>query len=165
MRLPSPLSLSLSCGSQKGCVGARVTPPLHVKVLRKFRIVSKPIYFSNLGLIRDPKGVIVHRMCMCTMRCCTCGTKSSHRYCCTGVVASRSTWPWGRLHWLHHQCLCRGVIPVFGLWWYITESLLIFTTLLLDRSSAIQGCVGNNFFVICTEPQQLGLQAQSYATT
>jgi hypothetical protein len=39
MRLPSPLSLS--CGSPKGCVGARSNPPLHTVVLREFWIRSK----------------------------------------------------------------------------------------------------------------------------
>jgi hypothetical protein len=35
---------------------------------------------------------------------------------------------------------------MFGLREYVAESLLSVTALLLDRSSAIRGCVGNNFF-------------------
>jgi hypothetical protein len=126
-------------------------------VLREFQIGSKPIYFCNLGWIRDPEGVIVHRMRMSTTRCCTCGTKSLRRCCRTGVVASRSSQPWGQLRLLHRQHLCESVIPAFGLQGYVTEFLLIVTSLLLDRSWAIQGCVSNNFFVICTEPQQHGV--------
>jgi hypothetical protein len=85
--------LSLSRGSPKGCVGVRSTPPLHVVVLQEFRIRSKPIYFRNLGWVRDPEGVIVHRMCASTTRCCTCGTKSLRRCCRTSVVTSRSPRP------------------------------------------------------------------------
>jgi hypothetical protein len=144
----SPLSLSLSCGSSKGCVEARATPPLHDKVQREFRIGSKPIYFRNLDWIRDPEGVIVHHMCTSTTRCCTCNTKLLHRCCHTGIVALRSSWPWGRLRCLYRQCLCRSVIPVFDLRGYITESPLIIIALLLDRSWAIQGCIGNNFLFL-----------------
>jgi hypothetical protein len=52
---PLSLSLSISCGSPKGCVGARATPLLHDKVLQEFQIGSKPIYFHNLGWIRIRK--------------------------------------------------------------------------------------------------------------
>jgi hypothetical protein len=38
-------------------------------------------------------------------------------------VASRSSWPWGRLRWLHHQRLCGGVIPAIGLRGYVTDLL------------------------------------------
>jgi hypothetical protein len=51
----TPLPLSLSCGSPKGCVGARVTPSLHDEVLWEFWIGSKPIYFHNLGWIQIRK--------------------------------------------------------------------------------------------------------------
>jgi hypothetical protein len=37
---------------------------------------------------------------------------------------------------------------VFDLQGYVTESLLIVTTLLLDRSWAIRGSVGNKFFLL-----------------
>jgi hypothetical protein len=94
-------------------------------------------------------------MCMSTTRCWTCYTKSLRRCCRTGVVASRSSRPWGQLHRLHRQCLCGSIIPAIGLWGYVSDLQLIVTTLLLDRSWAIQGCVSNNFFVICTEPQQI----------
>jgi hypothetical protein len=43
---------SLSCGSPKGCAGARATPSLHDKVLQEFWIGSKMIYFRNLGWTR-----------------------------------------------------------------------------------------------------------------
>jgi hypothetical protein len=124
-------------------------------VLWEFRIGSKPFYFCNLGWIRDPKGVIVHRMCTSTMRRYSCGTKSLLRCFRIGVLASRTLRPCGRLRRLHHQCMCEGVIPVFVLLGYIAESPLIITALLLDRSWAIRGCIGNNFFVICTEPQHI----------
>jgi hypothetical protein len=39
MRLPSPLSLS--CGSPKGCIGAKSNTPLHAVMLGEFRIQSK----------------------------------------------------------------------------------------------------------------------------
>jgi hypothetical protein len=132
MRHASPLSFSLSllCGSPKGCIGARVTPPLYDEVLWEFWIGSKPIYFPNLSWIQDPEGVIVHHTCTSTMRCCTCGTKSLHRCYRTGIMASRSSWPWGRLRRLHRQRLCRSVIPAFGLWGYISASPLIVTALL-----------------------------------
>jgi hypothetical protein len=139
--------LSLSCGSPKGCVGVRETPPLHDEVLREFRIGSKLIYFHNLGWIRDPEGVIVHRMCTSTTRCCMCGTQLLYRCCHTGVVSSRSSWPWGWPRRLHRQHLCGSIIPVFGLQGYLTKSLLIVTALLLDRSWAIRGCVGILLFV------------------
>jgi hypothetical protein len=75
--------------------------------------------------------------------------------CCAGVVAtSWSTWLWGWLHRLHHQCLCGSIIPAFGLQGYVTESQLIVTSLLIDRSWATRGCVGNKKFVISIEPQQ-----------
>jgi hypothetical protein len=61
-------------------------------------------------------------MCTSTQRCCTCGVGSLHRYCRIGVVASRSSWHWGRLHRLHHQLLCGGVIPMSVLQGHITES-------------------------------------------
>jgi hypothetical protein len=32
------LHLYLSCGSPKGCIGERSTPPLHVVVLQEFQI-------------------------------------------------------------------------------------------------------------------------------
>jgi hypothetical protein len=51
----SSLSLSLSCGSPKGFIVARETPPLHDEVLWEFWIRSKSIYFHNLGWIHDPK--------------------------------------------------------------------------------------------------------------
>jgi hypothetical protein len=47
---PLPPSLSLSCGSPKGYVGARATPSLHDEVLREFWIGSKPIYFLCCAL-------------------------------------------------------------------------------------------------------------------
>jgi hypothetical protein len=58
----SPLPLSISCGSPKGCVGARATPLLYDKVLQEFWIGSKPIYFRNLGgiWIRKESWCAVH---------------------------------------------------------------------------------------------------------
>jgi hypothetical protein len=122
---PSPLSLSLSCGSPKGCIGARSTPSLHDEVLEEFRIGSKPIYFRNLGWIRDPEGVIVHRIGTSTMRYCTYDTKSLRWYYCTSIVASRSSRPWDRLHRLHRRRLCGSIIPTFNLQGYVIEALLI----------------------------------------
>jgi hypothetical protein len=113
---------------------------------------SKPIYFCNLGWIRDPEGVIVHNMCMSTTRCCTFGTKSLCRCCRTGVVESRSSQPWGRLHHLYRQCLCGSIIPAFGLRGYISESMLIITMLLLDRSWEIRGCIGNKSLLFAPNP-------------
>jgi hypothetical protein len=43
-------------------------------------------------------------------------------------------WPWGRLDWLHHQRMCRGIIPVFGLKQNVVEHLFFITALLIDRS-------------------------------
>jgi hypothetical protein len=123
-----PLSLSLSLALPlvwlpEGLRRARTTPPLRVFLLREFRIWFKLIYFSDLGWIRDPRG----------------RRRSSYVYeyyearhlwhysCCIVVVTSGSTWPWGRLRRLHHQCLCRNVIPAFGLRGYITDPLIITT--------------------------------------
>jgi hypothetical protein len=83
---------------------------------------------------------------------CTCGTNSLCRCCRTGVVASRSSWPWGRLCRLHYQCMCGGVIPAIGLRGYITNLQLIVTSLLLDRSCAILGCIGNKILLFVPNP-------------
>jgi hypothetical protein len=93
-------SLSLLCGSSKGCVGPRSTPPLYAIVLRKFRIRSKLIYFRNLGWIRDPEVIVDHHMCAITRRC----HPLWHRSRCTSIYmtlrsatsASSSTLVWER---------------------------------------------------------------------
>jgi hypothetical protein len=157
MRHPSPISLS--CVSPKGCVGARVTPSLQAEVMPEFWIGSKPIYFRNLDWIRDPEGVIVHYMYTSTTRCYTCGTRSLRQYFRTSVMASRSSWPWGRLRRLHRQHLCGSVIPMFGLQGYVSKSLLIITTLLL-YTCAIRGCVGNKILLFGPNPNS-GIKARS----
>jgi hypothetical protein len=55
------------------------TPSLHDKVLQEFWIGSKLIYFRNLGWIRDPEGVIMHRV--------LCGVARATLSHCAGVVA------------------------------------------------------------------------------
>jgi hypothetical protein len=107
--------------------------------IRKESWWSKHFFFHcSAGL--DPKGVMVSHTCVSTMRYYTCGTMSlrrCYRTCVVapgrrGVVASSSSWPWGRLHRLHHQRMCGGVIPAFGLRGYVPKSLLI-VTVLLDK--------------------------------
>jgi hypothetical protein len=113
---PLPLPrLSLSCGSPKGCIGVRSTPPLHPVVLREFQIWSKPTYFHYLGWIRKTRRIHCSPYVYETTRCYSCDTKSLRRCCRTGVVTSSSTRPRGQLCWLHHQRLCRGVIHAFDL--------------------------------------------------
>jgi hypothetical protein len=51
-------------------------------VLWEFRIGSKPIYFRNLGWIRDPEGVIVHHLCTSTQ-----GAALVAPGRCAGIVA------------------------------------------------------------------------------
>jgi hypothetical protein len=82
--------------------------------------------------------------------CCTCGARSLRRYCRTGVVASRSSRPWGRLRRLHHQRPVRGRNPRDR----STRGCVIVTTLLLDWSWAIWGCVGNNFLLFTLNPNK-----------
>jgi hypothetical protein len=91
----------------EGLCEIEITPPLHVVVLRSFRIRSR--------------GHRDHRIYASTWRWCLCGT---------GVVAPRSSRPWGRQCHLHRQRLCGSVIPTFGLRGYVSDSLLIVTTLL-----------------------------------
>jgi hypothetical protein len=115
MCLPS-LHLTFPCGSPKGCVGAKVklhrcTPSCCGNSGSDLNRSTSVISAGSERL----EEVIIHRMCTKPARCCTCGTKSL-RWCCrTGLVASRSTRPRGRLRWLHQQCLCGSVIPAFGL--------------------------------------------------
>jgi hypothetical protein len=151
MRHPSPLSVPLSLSLvwlPKGYVVLRATPPLHDEVLQEFWIGAKPIYFRNLGWIRDPEGVIMHITCTSTMRCYTCGTKSLRQ--CVALVS------WHQdlhmLHHVHHQRLCGSIIPAFGLRGYISKSPIIVIALLLDRSWAMQGCVGNIFLLFAPNP-------------
>jgi hypothetical protein len=97
---------------------------------------SKYFFFRcSAGL--DPKGVMVRRMCVSTMRYCTCDTMSVRRCCHTGIMA-----PWchgivvllrqdlGWLRRLHRQRLCRSVIPMIGLRGYVTNLQLIVIALL-----------------------------------
>jgi hypothetical protein len=151
--LPLP-HISLSCGFPKGCVGARTTLPLHAVVLREFWIWSKMIFLRNLGWIGETERSHHSSYVYKNTRCYTCGTKSLRQCYDTGVVISSSTWPWGRLRWLHHQRLCGGIILAFGLQGYVTESpanrFSITNRYILGNS----GCIANNFFVICIEPQQ-----------
>jgi hypothetical protein len=67
----------------------------------------------------------------------------------SATSASSSTPVWG--HNLHDRCtrVCH-------------RSPVIITALLVDRSWEIWSCVGNNFFVICTETQQW-YQSPTYA--
>jgi hypothetical protein len=140
----------------KGCVGVRSIPSLHTEVLGEFRIGSKPIYFGNLGWIRDSEGVIVHRMCTSTTRCCTCGTKLLRRcltHWCRGIeifTTLRSATSYSS------SMPMRGCNPRVRSTRIRHRSPVIVTALLLDGSWEILGCVGNNIFVICTEPQQNG---------
>jgi hypothetical protein len=94
------------------------------------------------------------------VRCYTCGTQSLHWYYRTGVMTSSSTWPWGRLRRLHHQYLCGGVIPVFGLQGYNTDLQLFVIELLIDRSWAIWGCVDIKFCYLALNPRS-GMRAWS----
>jgi hypothetical protein len=48
---------------------------------------------------------------------------------------------------------------------YISESPLIVTTLLLDRSWAIQDCVGNNFLLFAPNPNNFQLLLLKYLGT
>jgi hypothetical protein len=67
-------------------------------------------------------------------------------------MTSRSSRPWGRLHRLHHQHLCGGIIPAFGLEGTSPNLQLIVTILLIDRSWEIRGCVGNFFCYLHQTP-------------
>jgi hypothetical protein len=115
-----PLSLVfLPCGSPKGCVGARTTPLLHMSCYGNSR--SDPNRSTSAILSRSE----IRRSSSITI--CVQGfggstfAAPSH---CTGVVASWSTRPWGRLRQHHHQRLCGSVIPAFGLQGYVTEYLV-----------------------------------------
>jgi hypothetical protein len=113
-------------------------------VLQSFRIQSNAVYFRNLGWIGDSRGHSDHHTCASTRRCCSCGA---------GVVAPRSSWPWGRLRRLHHQRLCGSIIPVFGLQGYVVEHPFTVTKLLIDRSLGNSGLRINKNIVICIKPQ------------
>jgi hypothetical protein len=154
MCLPSLSCLYLSCGSPKFCVGARTTKPLHAVVLREFWIWSKPIYFHNLGWIRDSKVVIIHRMCTIPRKVVPFEAPGHY----DGVFAtSSSTRPWGQLH---HQTLARERNPHIRSMRDVTDLQLIVIALLIDRSRAIQGCVHNNFFLLASNPNS-GIRARS----
>jgi hypothetical protein len=114
--------------------------------MREFWIWSKLIYFRNLGWIGGTRRIHHSPYVYETTRYCTCSTQSLRQCYRTGVVASRPSWPWGRLRRLHHQRMYGGIIFVFGLWGYIIDLPLIVTALLIDRSWCIRNCVG--FFLL-----------------
>jgi hypothetical protein len=117
---------SLLCGSSKSFIrvkdystaahrcAARIQDPIQTDLLLQF------------WLDQRSEVIVDHRTCTSTRRCYTCGTR---------VVTPRSTRPWDRLRWLHHQRLCGSVIPAFGLRGYITKTLIV-AALLIDRSWA-----------------------------
>jgi hypothetical protein len=66
---------------------------------------------------------------------------------------------WGRLRRLHHQRMCGGVIPAFGLQGYVVEHLFTVTALLIDRSSGNSG-LGRFFWLFASNPNS-GIRAGS----
>jgi hypothetical protein len=61
---------------------------------------------------------------------------------------------------LHHQRLCGGIIPVFGLQGYVSEYLFTVTILLIDRSLGNSGLRWNNFLLFASNPNS-GIRAGS----
>jgi hypothetical protein len=148
MRL-SPLSLYLSfpCGSLKDCVGTKVNST-GARRRAAGNLASNPNRATSAisvgSEIRRSSSFIV---CVRVLwGAALCGTKSLR------LATSRSTRPWGRLRWLHHQRFCGSVFSVFGLQGYVTESELIVTTLLIDRSWAFGFSVAIIFLFLAMIP-------------
>jgi hypothetical protein len=150
MCLPSPPSLSLSCGSPKGCVWARSNPPLHAVVLGEFRIRSKTDLLLQSRLDRRDRKKSLFTVCVWVLGGATL------------VAPVLSYWRRGVEIYttLRSATSASSSTPVQGRnphdWSTRVRhrSPVIVTVLLPDRSWAIRGCVGNIFFVICTKPQQ-----------
>jgi hypothetical protein len=116
--------LSLSCGSSKGCVGANINSTTARRRATAILDLIQTDLLVQSQLDQRSRRSSSFTVCVWVLwGAATCGTKSLRQCCRTGVVASGSTRPWGRLRWLHHQRLCGSVVPAFGLRGYVTESL------------------------------------------
>jgi hypothetical protein len=122
------------------------TPPLHASCYRVSGFSPKPSTSAILARSEIPWVIVITICVRLRGGAALVAPESLHQ------VLWRT---WGRLHRLHYERMCGGLIPAFCLQGYVAEHQFTATTLLIDRSLGNLGLRRNNFFVICIEPQHV----------